>query len=218
MNPEALDGSDDQSTIPPARKERQWQASARRWALELLIVFVGVYAAFALSEHQQHLQTVAHRDQIQQALLLEIEEITVRTRRAAETIPQVAAYYDSSIAAGGMPPLQPMIEPLNVHPHMWEAVLQSGGLNLLDVSTLYRISEFYNALNAGFEQLRQLRQLSEAVLIPNLDRGSGEFYDPVTKQLRPKYAWYPQGLRRVGDLAFGITELGDGLVADLKED
>ena len=78
-------------------------------------------------------------------------------------------------------------------------------------------SEFYNGLNAGFEQLAQLRTLSETVLIPNLDSGPKEFYDPATKQLRSKYTWYLEGLRHVGDLAVGITAHGDKLVADLKQ-
>ncbi len=181
-----------------------------------MVVFVGVYAAFALSEYRVTREAQAHRQQIHQALIREIEAITVLTRRAAEDLSITVAFYDSSIAVGAMPPLQPRIEPIRVRSHMWEAALQSGGLNLLDVPTMYRISEFYNRLNAGFEQLAQLRQLSETVLIPNLGRGPEEFYDPLTKTLRPKYAWYLDGLRRVVNLAVEITSLGDALVADLQ--
>jgi len=181
-----------------------------------MVVFVGVYTAFALSEYRVEQEAEAHRDQIHQALIREIEAITVRTRRAAEYLSIHVAFYDSSIAVGAMPPLEPMIEPIRVRSHMWEAALQSGGLNLLDVPTMYRISEFYNALNAGFEQLAQLRELSETVLIPNLGRGPEEFYDPLTKTLRPKYAWYLDGLRRSVDLAVEITSLGEGIVEDLK--
>ncbi len=169
-----------------------------------------------MSEYRAEQEAEAHRDQIHQALIREIEEITVLTRRAATYLPVIVARYDSSIAVGAMPPLEPMIEPIRARSHMWEAALQSGGLNLLDVPTLYRISEFYNALNQGFEQLAQLRDLSETVLSPNLGRGPEEFYDPATKTLRPKYAWYLDGLRRAGDLAVGITRLGEGIVEDLK--
>lgn len=81
-------------------------------------------------------------------------------------------------------------------------------------TTVYRLSQFYNALNAGFEQLDQLRELSENVLIPNLGRGQDEFYTGEG-ELRPKYRWYTQGLQRLAQLSREITEFGDSLVADL---
>ena len=189
-----------------------------RWGIELVIVFIGVYAAFALSEYRQEQEAQAHREQIQQALLREIEAITAKTRRAAENMPRILAYYDSTMAAGAMPPLEPIIEPIRVRAHMWEATLQGGGLNLLEVDTMYRVSTFYNALNDGLEQLAQLRALSETVLIPNLGRGPEEFYDTTTKTLRPKYAWYLLGLRNAGTISVEITVLGDALIADLKKD
>jgi len=216
VEPDHSEIAETESSTKPATRGRRWIARAGRPVLELIVVFVGVYTAFALSEYRVAQEAEAHRDQIHQALIREIEQITVRTRWAAENMSGIVASYDSSIAAGAMPALQPMIEPIRVRSHMWEATLQSGGMNLLDVPTFYRISEYYNALNAGFEQLAQLRELSETVLIPNLGRGPEEFYDPLTKTLRPKYAWYLDGLRRAADLAGDITRLGEGIVEDLK--
>ena len=40
---------------------------------------------------------------------------------------------------------------MRVQTHMWEATLQSGALDLSDVPTVYRLSQFYNELNAGFD-------------------------------------------------------------------
>jgi hypothetical protein len=71
-------------------------------------------------------------------------------------------------------------------------------------------------LNAGFEQLLQLRQLSETVLIPNLGRGDDEFYDPRTGRLQPKYGWYRDGLERLSYIAASITAHGDSLAGALK--
>jgi hypothetical protein len=81
---------------------------------------------------------------------------------------------------------------------------------------VYRLSQFYNRLNAGFEQLTQLRTLSETVLIPNLGRDDEEFYDLESGNLRPEYAWYREGLERLGSLAASITSLGDSLVVELS--
>jgi hypothetical protein len=162
-----------------------------RVALELLVVFAGVYAAFALSERQRHNVGQERRAQLQLAIVHEIQDIIGNTGRVTEQIPPMLARFDSLVAAGERPRLQPMIEPVRVETHMWEAVLQSGALDLFDVPTVYQLSMFYNRLNAGFEQLVQLRVLSETVLIPNLDEGDDEFYDE-TGRLRRRSAepWF----------------------------
>jgi hypothetical protein len=175
------------ATFPPARPGpmprwfRSGQPGAEiplprflaRLGLELLVVFIGVYAAFALSEHEDRRDDAVRRVQLQAALVREIEALTMNTRRVAETLPERLAQFDAAVAAGARPPLSPLIEAVRVDTHMWEAALQSSALDLFAVDTVYDLSRFYNELNAGFEQLAQLRALSETVLIPNLGLDSG---------------------------------------------
>ena len=186
-----------------------------RLTLELVVVFIGVYAAFALSEYESRRDASARRHQLEAALVREIKDLTSNTRRVAVQLPSQLMRFDSAVDAGARPPLEPWIEPVRVQNHMWDATLQSGALDLFDVPTVYKLSQFYNELNAGFEQLLQLRQLSETVLIPNLGLGDDEFYDPETGRLRQQYEWYRSGLGRLASLAAGITSLGDSLVAAL---
>jgi hypothetical protein len=188
-----------------------------RLALELLVVFIGVYGAFALSEHEKRREASKRREQLQAAIVREVRDITANTRRVATQLPQQLAQFDSAVAAGGRPPLAPWIEPVRVDTDMWDVTLQSGALDVFDVATVYDISQFYNELNAGFEQLAQLRGLSETVLIPVLGRGSEEFYGP-DNQLRPNYRWYRDGLGRLSRLAASITAHGDSLVRSLAPD
>jgi hypothetical protein len=187
-----------------------------RLGLELVVVFVGVYAAFAISAYEARRSADERRHQLQLALVREIRDITANTERVAESMPPMLARFDSLVSAGARPALEPLIEPVRVQTHMWEATLQSGGLDLFDVPTVYQLSQFYNQLNAGFEQLTQLRALSETLLIPNLGRGPDEFYDPETGRLRPKYQWHRSGRQRLGRLAASITMMGDSLAAELE--
>ena len=199
-----------------SRGSQRWPLLARL-ALELVIVFTGVYAAFAMSEYQTRRDAVTRRDQLQAALASEIRDIASNTRRVATILPGQLAAFDSAVAAGARPNLVPWIEPVRVQTHMWQATLESGALDIFDVATVYGISQFYNELNAGFEQLAQLRELSETVLIPELGRGSDAFYDSAD-QLRPKYRWYRDGLERLSRLASSITAQGDSLVSVLSTD
>jgi hypothetical protein len=186
-----------------------------RIGLELLVVFVGVYAAFALSQYELRREAAERRQQLQDALVREITDLTSNTRRVARQLPVDLAQFDSARRAGRRPPLQPWIEPVRVQTHMWDATLHSGALDLFDIPTVYRLSQFYNELNAGFEQLAQLRSLSETVLIPNLEKGSSEFYEADGRTVRPKYQWYREGLGRLAVLAKSITVMGDSLTKQL---
>ena len=189
-----------------------------RLAFELLIIFVGVYAAFALSQHRSEREADVRRYQVREALIHEIESITRNTRRVAASTPLYLASFDSLINAGRRPVPQLFLEPINIQTHMWETTLQSNALDLLDVPTVYRLSVFYNQLNQGFEQFYQIRMLSEQYFLPLLDEGADGFYDETTGDLRPSFGWYRPSLRRLGSLAADITELGDTLAAELRRE
>lgn len=187
---------------------------AGKLGLELLVVFIGVYAASALTDLHNRRQADTRRQQLEAALVREIKDLSSNARYVATSLPQALASYDSAVAAGARPGLEPWTEPVRVDAHMWQAALQSGAMDLFDVPTIYEISKFYNKLTAGFEQIAQLRSLSETVLIPNLDKGPDEFYDS-RGQLRTKYKWHRDGLGRLAQLAAQITQTGDSLAAKL---
>lgn len=182
--------------------------------LELVVVFVSVYAAFAFSEYQAQREASERRRQILLALVREIEDITSNTRNAEVQVGRMVAHFDSALAVGGTPSLIPMMEAIRVENHMWEAALGSGGLDLLDVATIYQLSDFYNELNGGFARMEQLRELSQALLVPNAGAGTSEFYERPGR-LRGKYGWYLPALRNLQGVAGRITTKGDTLVARL---
>ena len=55
-------------------KNRSRLSRVGRWAAELLLVFVGVYAAFWLNNYQQHRQDAERRDQILASLEQQLRE------------------------------------------------------------------------------------------------------------------------------------------------
>ena len=61
------------STATTDRKV-QFLSRAGRWVTELVLVFVGVYAAFWLNSYQQHQQDAKRRDQILASLEEQLKE------------------------------------------------------------------------------------------------------------------------------------------------
>ena len=76
-----------------------------RWFAELLLVFVGVYAAFWLNNYQQHQHEAKRRDQILAALEQKVSEELESVRSQGAKQKQDAAEFQRALNAGEMPPL-----------------------------------------------------------------------------------------------------------------
>src|SRR5205823_14655849 len=73
-------------------------------------------------------------------------------------------------------------------------LLQSGGIELLDVQTLIALRNFESVIRGGLAQIAHFQKLSDELIAPNLDQDLSFFYDPVTKKLRKRFEKYPQAL------------------------
>src|SRR5438093_9200058 len=79
------------------------------WAAELVLVFVGVYAAFWLSNYQQHRQDDQRRDRILASIEEQLREgiESGKINRAKQE--REAAEFQHALDAGEMPPLHPFV-------------------------------------------------------------------------------------------------------------
>lgn len=191
-----------------------------RWTTELVVVFVGVYSAFAVAEWDEEREREERAAQLRAALAVEVRDIQSNTHRVAVGLPLQVAVLDSLMASGRPFRPEPQMEPIGFRAHVWDASLASGALALLDVETFLDASLFYNELNAGFEQIAQLRNLSESMLLPQLDEPLASFFEPDPARpralrLRQQYAWYRSGMIRLARQARCITVLGDSLLEQM---
>ena len=165
-----------------------------RWVAELVLVFVGVYAAFWLNNYQQHREDAGRRDQILAALEQQLREgiESGKINRAKQE--QKAAEFRRALGAGEMPPLEPFVFTTDYSPTDWATILQSGGVQLLDVQTLMAVRNDESVIRWGLSRMAWYQQLSDALIVPNLDQDISFFYDPATKKLRKRFEIYPQAL------------------------
>ena len=165
-----------------------------RWSAELLLVFVGVYAAFWLNNYQQHGQDAERRDQIlaslEQQLRVGIE--SGKMNRAKEE--QEAAEFRHALDVGNMPPLQPFVFTTDYSPIDWATMMQSGGLQLLDVRTVMAVRNDESVIRWGLSRMAWYQKLSDELIVPNLDQNISFFYDLATKKLRKRFEIYPDAL------------------------
>ena len=166
-----------------------------RWAAELLLVFIGVYGAFWLNNYQQHRQDAERRDRIlasiEQTLRKGIE--SGKINRAKEE--RQAAEFQRALDAGKMPPLQPFVFITDYSPGDFATMLQSGGIQLLDLQTLTALRNDESIIRWGLARMARYQKLSDELIVPNLDQDISFFYDPATTKLRRRFEMYPEALQ-----------------------
>jgi uncharacterized protein YukE len=165
-----------------------------RWVAELILVFVGVYAAFWLNNYQQHQQDMKRRDQILAYLAQRLEDGINSARSDGASEEKVVAAFKHSLAAGEMPPLRPFAFSTDYNPADIATLLQSGGIELLDVQTLTVLRQLESTVRGDLSAIAHFEKLSDELIVPNLDQDISFFYDPATKKLRKRFEKYPAGL------------------------
>jgi len=199
-------------------EERKRTLSARlaRWAAELILVFVGVYAAFWLNSYQQHQQEAKRRDQILASLERTLREGIESGKINAAKEEQQAAEFQRSLAAGEMPPVRPFVFTTDYSPGDFATLLQSGGIELLDVETLTALRNDESVIRWGLSRMAHYQKLSDELIVPNVDQDLSFFYDPATRKLRKRFEMYPEALEATVKFAHDLDRTHTELLKHIQ--
>ena len=209
--------TDEHSGTTAVRSLAESRRTLSRIALEIVIGFIGVYAAFALGAYKEHRDMIDRRHQIKRALIAEIRPIVEIAENNIAGYERALAEFDSSVKAGRPAP-QPFIESVALNDHVWEATKQAGGLNLIDVPTFVALSQFYNMNSNMFAQYAQLREFSIAEIMPRQAGGPRAFLEPGTTNERASFVIYRRALRRLANMSRSLRSGGDTLLVRLARD
>lgn len=139
---------------------RSFLSHVGAWAVELVLVFVGVYAAFWLSNYQQQRQDVQRRDRIlasiEQTLREGIESGRINRLKEEEQ----AAEFQRALDEGKIPPLRAFTFTTDYSPADFATMLQAGGIQLLDLGTLTALRHDESVIRWGLEQMARYQRLS----------------------------------------------------------
>ncbi len=197
-------------------EKRSRLARLGRWLAELVLVFVGVYAAFWLSNYQQQQQNLQRRDRILAYLEQRLEDgISSATIDGAKEEKLVAAF-KRSLDAGEMPPLHPFAFSTDYNPADIVTFLQSGGIELLDVKTLTVLRQLESTVRGDLAAMTHFEKLSDELIAPNLDQDISFFYDPATKKLRKRFEKYPEALELVVKLFHDMEKTQTDLLQQIQ--
>jgi hypothetical protein len=165
-----------------------------RWTAELVLVFVGVYAAFWLNSYQQRRQDEDRRDRILASIEKTLREGIESNEVSRAKQQKQAAEFRRALDAGEMPPLRPFVFTTDYSPGDFAALLQSGGIQLLDLETLTALRNDETIIRWGLSRMARYTKLSDELIVPNADQDVSFFYDPATRKLRKRFDFYPEAL------------------------
>jgi hypothetical protein len=187
-----------------------------RWLAELILVFVGVYAAFWLNSYQQRQQDLKRHDQILATLENELRDGMESAKAESVKEDRQVADFDRALAAGEMPPLRAFAFTTDYSASDVATLLQSGGIELLDVKTLVSLRNLESVIRGGLSRLNHFEKLSDELIAPNLDQDISFFYDPATKKLRKRFEKYPDALHSAVQFFHDLQEAQDALLKQIQ--
>jgi len=186
--------------------------------VELLIVFVGVYAAFSLDRWNDDKEAEQQREQILLALLQNLNVYLDELVQESEEFEQI--HYKPFIEAyenDEMPILKAIpMGGSGLSSEFWSAMLQAGGLEVLDIETISNIESYYTTLRFAVGKITTFDQIITNQLVPNLDNDLEEFYNLEDKRLRKRYDWYPEMLLETNRQLKRVSEAANSLATLLE--
>src|SRR2546427_9628243 len=186
------------------------------WAAELVLVFVGVYAAFWLNNYQQRQQDAERRDRILASIERTLREGIESGKINRATEERQAAEFQRALDAGEMPPLRPFVFITDYSPGDFATMLQAGGIQLLDLQTLTALRNDESVIRWGLSRMARYQKLSDELIVPNLDQDISFFYDPGTKKLKKRFEIYPEALEERVKLANDLERTHTALLQQIQ--
>ena len=192
-------------------------AKVGRWLAELLLVFIGVYAAFWLSDFQQRQQQARQRDQILASLERQLREGVENTKAQAAKAAEERRQFQQALESGQRPKLNRFTFTTDYNPGDIATILQAGGIELLDVKTLTTLREFESVVRWGLSRMAHYQKLSDELIAPSLGQGSSFFYEE-NGHLRERFDIYPEALQARLDFFNELKEKQTQLLSQIQSE
>lgn len=185
-----------------------------RFLFELVIVFVGVTAAFALEDYREGREERQYRERMVGGLRASLNDIVVHQGEIEREIDAKLAAFDLALRRGEQPVPPVYREPGGERPpvRVWEGLVATGAARSLEPELFFRLARFYGRADSSGDRYQRYNAFTEERVLPYL--GQPEvFYDGG--KLRPEYAAYVERLRDFRDdgheLIMRAEELRDAL-------
>ena len=161
---------------------------------EIVIIFIGVTAAFALEAARQERSDADYRKSMIAAMVPTFDDMQRHNRIFINEAESKIEAFDRDLAAGKQPLLPIYREGGAERPPMraWDGIVASGVSKALPPEVYFQLSQFYNRQESIGERYVRYADMTERDIYP-LGPGQKGIYGP--SGLKPQYAAYVDRLR-----------------------
>ena len=165
-----------------------------RFLFELVIIFVGVSAAFALEDYREGREERQYRARMVGGLRASLNDIVTHQGEIEREIDAKLAAFDLALRRGEQPMPPVYREPGGERPpvRVWEGLVATGAARSLDPELFFRLARFYGRADSSGDRYQRYNAFTETRVLPYLGQPS-VFYDEG--KLRPDYAAHVERLR-----------------------
>ena len=163
--------------------------NGRQLLLELVIVFLGVYAAFWVEDYREAAAEKELSREIALALQQGLDNVSSAAAKFRDRSRDgLEAWREARQRGERPPPFFFRIEGAERPPTtLYEAVIQSRPTEVFDAQLVFDLGFFYNEAEGVAERFIRYAEFTESRVLPNLKRDASVFYDE-SGTLLPEYA------------------------------
>ena len=167
-----------------------------KFLFEIVIIFIGVTAAFAIEAARQEREETSYRNSMIAAMIPTFDDMARHNRVFLTEAEAKLEEFDRDLAAGKRPLLPTFRESGAERPPMraWDGIVASGVSKALPPKLYFELSQFYNRQESLGERYVRYAAMTEQDIYP-LGPGQEGIYDPSSGKLKPQYAAYVDRLR-----------------------
>lgn len=167
-----------------------------KFIFEIVIIFVGVTAAFALENVRQQGEEVAYRARMIAALGPTLDDVVSHGAEIDREMGGSLMAFDAASARGERPALPVYREKGGERPptRIWDGVMATGAAKSLDPALFFRVAHFYNVLDSFGERYVRYSDFTETHVL-GLGDDPGAAYE--AGRLKPEFRAYVARLREL---------------------
>jgi hypothetical protein len=163
-----------------SEQQRAWRTRFGRWAGELLVIFVGVSAAFVVENYRDNRNQAAEFHQTLAGVIAELNRHEGRSLEFADGISARITEWEKAARDGNRAVPGYFRIPGATHPPIaaWNTMVSSGLARLIEPKLRTELGYFYSELTGVHDNYDRYNQFTEREVLPRIASGPDAFYGP----------------------------------------
>ncbi len=178
----------------------------RKFVFELVVVFVGVTAAFAMEDLRQRAKEAEYRRSMISALGPTLDDVIQHNAEFEQEVGAKLAAFDAAIARGERPALPIFRDTNSERPPVraWDGIVATGAAKSLEPGLFFELALFYTRQESIGERYIRYNSFTETRVL-TLGPDPAALYDLQTGRLKPEFAAHVDRLRDLQTVETQLT-------------